>query len=60
MRAVLTQEYTYAYAAVSLLDGRLNTLILLHVNGHCMQIFIDEMAAHYPDERVVMVLDGAG
>jgi transposase len=60
VRAMLTQEYTYAYAAVSPLDGRLDSLILPHVNGHCMQIFIDEIAARYPNERVVMVLDGAG
>jgi transposase len=60
VRAMLTQEYTDAYAAVSPLDGRLDSLILPHVNGHCMQIFIDEIAARYPNERVVMVLDGAG
>jgi hypothetical protein len=60
VRAMLTQEYTYTYAAVSPLDGRLDSLILPHVNGHCMQIFIDEIAARYPNERVVMVLDGAG
>ena len=30
------------------------------VNGECMQIFLDEIAARYPNENVVMVLDGAG
>jgi transposase-like protein len=57
---MVTQEYTYAYAAVSVADGSLDTLILPHVNGTCMQIFLDEVASRHPDERIVMVLDGAG
>jgi transposase len=59
-QAMVTQEYTYAYAAVSVLDGGLDTLILPRVNGACMQRFLDEVAARHPDERIVMVLDGAG
>jgi transposase len=57
---MVTHEYTYAYAAVSVADGALDTLILPHVNGVCMQIFLDEVAARHPNERIVMVLDGAG
>jgi putative transposase len=60
VKAMVTQEYTYAYAAVSPLDGQLDSLILPHVNGECMQLFLDEVAARYPRERIVMVLDGAG
>ena len=59
-KAMVTQEYTYAYAAVSVADGGLDTLILPHVNGECMQLFLDEVAARHPDDRIVMVLDGAG
>ena len=40
--AMVTQEYTYAYAAVSPGDGVLDTLILPSMNGDCMQIFVDE------------------
>ncbi len=58
--AMVTQEYTYAYAAVSVADGGLDTLILPHVNGDCMQLFLDEVAVRHPDDRIVMVLDGAG
>ena len=58
--AMVTQEYTYAYAAVSVADGVLDTLILPHVNGDCMQVFLNEVAARHPDDRIVMVLDGAG
>lgn len=60
VRAMLTQQYTYAYAAVSPVDGKFDSLILPHVNGHCMQLFLNEIAARYPDENVVMVIDGAG
>jgi transposase len=60
VRTRVTQQYTYAYAAVSPLDGRLDSLILPHVNGACMHLFLNEIAARYPHENIVMVLDGAG
>ena len=60
VQAMLTHQYTYAYAAVSPVDGRLDSLILPQVNGQCMQLFIDEIAARYPTENIVMILDGAG
>ncbi|MDP1991859.1 MAG: hypothetical protein Q8K00_12660 [Syntrophales bacterium] len=34
--AMVSQEYTYAYAAVSVSDGEMDSLILPHVNGECM------------------------
>jgi hypothetical protein len=40
-------------------DGALDSLILPHVNGACMQLFLDEVCARHPDDRLVMVLDGA-
>ncbi len=52
--------YTYAYGAVSPLDGAFDSLVLPHVNSHCMQIFIDEIASRYPGDHIVMMLDGAG
>jgi len=58
--AMVTQEYTYAYAAVSVDDGTLDTLILPHVNSECMQIFLDEVSKRHLGDRVVMILDGAG
>ena len=57
---MLCQENTYAYGAVSISDGQWDSLILPHANTVCMQIFLDEIASRYPDERIVMVLDGAG
>lgn len=59
-QAMLTHEYTYAYAAVEPLSGILETLILPHVNTGCMQVFLDEVGARHPQDKIVMVLDGAG
>jgi transposase len=60
VKSMVSQEYAYAYAALSPAEGRMDSLILPHVNGQCMQLFIDEVAMRYPNERLVMVLDGAG
>lgn len=60
VKAMLTHEYTYVYAAVSPHDGALDSLVLPHVNTACMQVFLDEVAARYPDQNIVMVIDGAG
>lgn len=57
---MLTHKYTYAYAAVDVQRGVLDTLVLPRVNTTCMQVFLDEVAHRHPDEFVVMVLDGAG
>jgi transposase len=59
-KAMLTREYTYTYAAVSVTDGVLDTLILPTANTACMQIFLTEVAARHPNDRIVMVADGAG
>ena len=58
--AMVTQEYAYAYAAVSVADGELDTLILPHTNSICMQVFIDEVASRHPKDRIIMICDGAG
>jgi len=60
VRAMLTHQYVYAYAAVSPLDGRMDSLVLPHVNTDCMQLFLDEVASSCPGENIVMVVDGAG
>ena len=60
VKAMVTQQYTYAYGAVSPMDGRFDSLMLPHVNSECMQVFLDEVAQRYPNDNIVMVLDGAG
>jgi transposase len=58
--AMLTHEYTYAYAAVDVDSGELDTLILPSVNGACMQVFLDVVSERHPLDHIVMILDGAG
>lgn len=60
VKAMLSHQYVYAYAAVSPLDGKLDSLVLPEVNSGCMQVFLTEIASRYPSENIVMVLDGAG
>lgn len=59
-RAMLTHEYTYAYGAVDIVSGELDSLILPHVNTECMQLFLDEVGGRHPACRIIMVVDGAG
>src|ERR1035437_3555604 len=59
-QGMLTHEYTYAYGAVDVCTGELESLILPHVNTACMQIFLDEVAGRHPSANIVMVMDGAG
>lgn len=60
VKAMLTYQYTYAYGAVSPMDGRFDSLILPQVNTECMQLFITEIATRYSQENIIMVVDGAG
>ena len=55
----IRHEYTYAYGAVDACTGHLDSLILPHVNTHCMQLFLNEISSRHPDKRIVMVIDGA-
>ena len=60
VKAMLTHQYVYAYGALSIADGRFDSLVLPHVNGQCMELFLNEIAQRYPQENIIMVLDGAG
>jgi hypothetical protein len=46
LKAMLTHQYTYAYGAVSPMDGKFDSLVLPQVNTECMQLFITEIARH--------------
>lgn len=59
-QAMLTHQYTYAYGAVDVCTGELDSLILPHVSTECMQLFLNVIAARHPEERIVMVIGGAG
>lgn len=58
-KAMCVREYTYAYAAVEITTGEMDSLILPQANSACMQIFLNEVSARHSNEKIVMVLDGA-
>ena len=55
----LVREYVYVYAAVSPVDGSLDWMIAERMNTEMMNQFIDMIEDRYPNEHIVMVLDGA-
>lgn len=57
--AQVVREYTYAYAAVSPLDGELDTLILPDMYTDTLSVFLAEVSRRHPQEQITMVLDGA-
>ena len=59
-QGMLTHEYTYVLGAVDVCTGEFESLILAHVTTGCMQLFLNEVSARHPDEKIVMVIDGAG
>ncbi len=59
-QAMLTHQYTYACSAADVCTGETDSLILPHVNTQCRQLFLNEVSARHPEERIVMVIDGAG
>ena len=57
-KAMLTHEYTYAYASCEPATGTMDALILPQVNTQCMQIFLNIVAARHAEDCIVM--DGVG
>jgi transposase len=59
-RTMVCHDYVYAYGAVSLPDGQWDSLLLPRVDTICMQVFLDEISLRYPENNIIMVVDGAG
>jgi len=53
------REYRYAYGAVEPLTGEHFFLVLPYCNSNCMNVFLHELAAYYPDDYILLVADGA-
>ncbi len=53
------REYTYAYGAISPLDGDIVSLVLPKCNTQCMNIFLAEVSNQYPNDYILMVADNA-
>ncbi len=56
----IVREFTYVYAAVSPIDGVLDSLVLPEVSAEAMSIFLQEISLRHIDESVIIFLDGAG
>lgn len=59
VKVALIREYTYAYAAVSPSDGALTWMVAPRMDRITMQSFLRHVSQQYPDEFIVMVVDGA-
>ena len=55
----LVREYSYAYAAVTPADGALVWMMAPKMDTLNMNAFLRHVSEKFPDEYIVMVLDGA-
>lgn len=53
------REYQYAYGAVEPLTGENFFLVLPYCNTACMNIFLDKLSKAYPNDYILLPLDGA-
>ena len=53
------REYRYAYGAVEPLTGEHFFLVLPYCNTVCMNIFLEELSNTFPDDFILLPLDGA-
>jgi hypothetical protein len=55
----IVRQYEYGYAAISPLEGIIESLVMPYSNIECMQIFIDCVASRRSDRHILMFLDQA-
>ena len=55
----LARQYTYAYGAVSPLDGKSDFLILPSMQTEAFACFLKELSERYQGEHIAMFIDGA-
>ena len=53
------REYRYAYGAVEPITGESSFLIMPYCNTDCMNVFLGHLVSTYPDDRIILVCDGA-
>jgi transposase len=52
-------EWVWLYAAVEPETGESFCLYLPRLDAQCFEVFLEELEKAYPDEEIVLVLDGA-
>lgn len=53
------REYRYAYGAIEPQTGQSFFLIMPYCNTVCMNIFLRELSRQYPNDYLILVVDGA-
>jgi len=53
------REFTYVYGAVSPLAGEMAYRVCGKMNTAEMGLFLDQVSARYPDDYILLVVDGA-
>ena len=53
------REYRYAYGAVEPQTGESFFLVMPYCNTECMNIFLRELSKTYPNDYIIMAMDGA-
>ena len=53
------REYRYAYGAVEPLTGESFFLIMPYCNTDCMNVFLKELSETYPNDYILLTMDGA-
>lgn len=53
------REYRYAFGAVEPTTGNHFFLVMPRCDTDCMNKFLEELAKEYPDDRILLVCDGA-
>lgn len=53
------REYRYAYGAVEPLTGESFFLVMPYSNTDCMNVFLCELSKTYPNDKILLVCDGA-
>ena len=50
----------YLYSAVNPFSGEHFTLEMPKVNADCLSVYLEELSKAYPDQELLIVMDGAG
>lgn len=53
------RQFTYVYAAVSAVDGQMEWMLSTQMNTERMSEFLAQVSARYPEDFILMVVDGA-
>ena len=53
------REYRYAYGAVEPLSGESFFLVMPYCNTICMNTFLSGLSKAYPNDRIILLCDGA-